>query len=202
MDCSCNHLLESLAIHAIALLFNETLEDLIAFSFSSSSFSSDDSETEEIIHIMKVIASTRYLDNQEPIQKSGAILDLCLNVYKLTRPKEFRKFAQMSPKSFYFLVQSLENEKIFQNNSAHEQISIDQQVFIALIKFRSYGNRASISKIDFLCGVGYSTVDLVTRRVITAVQSSNLGCEHIQWPSGEEKKAAKDWVEEHTGTSI
>ena len=62
-------------------------------------------------------------------------------------------------------------------------------------------NHVRLVKISFLCGVGYGTVDLVTQCVITAIQSSNLGCEHIQWPSGEEKKAAKDWVEEHAGTS-
>lgn len=68
MDCSRDHLLESLAVHAIAPLFNEIVEDLIAFlSSSSSSSSSDDSKTEEIIHIMKVIGSTRYLENHEPI---------------------------------------------------------------------------------------------------------------------------------------
>ena len=114
MNCSCDHLLESLAIHAITPLFKETLEDLIVFSSSSSSsFSSDDSETEKIIHIMKIVASTLYLDNWEPIWKSGAILDLCLNVYKPTRLKVFQKFARMSPKSFDLLVQSLENKEIF-----------------------------------------------------------------------------------------
>lgn len=94
MNCSCNHLLENLVIHAIALLFNKIVEDFITFlsSFFSSSLS-DDSETEEIIHIMKVIGSTRYLDNHELIQKLSAILDLCLNMYKLTWLKEFQKFA-------------------------------------------------------------------------------------------------------------
>ena len=136
MDCSCDHLLESLAIHAIAPLFNKIVEDLITFlSSSSSSSSSDDSETEEIIHIMKIIGSMRYLDNREPIQKLSAILDLCLNVDKSTRPKEFRKFAQMNPTSFDLLVHNLKNEEIFQNNSAHEQMPIDQQILIALIRF-------------------------------------------------------------------
>ena len=127
MDCSRDHLLESLAIHAIAPIFNKTLEDFIAFSSSSSSSSSsfDDSETEKIIYIMKVVASIRYLDNRKPIQKSKAILDLYLNTYKLIRPKEFGKFARMSLKSFDLLIQSLENKEIFQNNSAHKQIPVD-----------------------------------------------------------------------------
>ena len=94
MNYSCNHLLESLAIHAIVLLFNKIVKDLITFLFSFFSSSlSDDSETEEIIHIMKVIRSTHYLDNCELIQKLGTILDLCLNMYKSTWPKKFQKFA-------------------------------------------------------------------------------------------------------------
>ena len=97
---------------------------------------------------------------------------------------------------------SLENKEIFQNNSAHKQIPIDWQVFIALIRFESYGNRAFVSKIGFLYRVGYGIVDLVTQQVIIAIQSSNLGCEHIWWPSREEKEAAKNWVEEHAGAFI
>lgn len=193
MNCSCNHLLESLAIHAIAPLFNKIVKDFITFlsSFFSSSLS-DDSETEEIVHIMKVIESMHYLDNRELIQKLGAILDLCLNMYKSTWPKEFQKFAWMNLTLFNLLVHNLENEEIFQNNSAHRQISIDRQILIVLIRFGSYESGASMSKIGFLYGVGYDTVDLVTQWVITAIQSSNMGHEYIRWPSEEEKKVVKN----------
>ena len=56
-------------------LFNETMQDLVADSSSSSSSSSssdDDDETGQIIHIMDVVSSTRYLEPRQPIKKSGA----------------------------------------------------------------------------------------------------------------------------------
>lgn len=93
MDCSRDQLLESLSLHAIAPLFNETLEDFIA---SSSSFSSDlssdfdfDNETTQILDIINVVQSTRYLEYRQPLEKLGAFLDFCLNAYKSTRPKKF-----------------------------------------------------------------------------------------------------------------
>ena len=81
MESTRDELLECLSIHAIAPLFNETMEDLVAdssFSSSSSSSSSDyDDETDQIIHIADVVSSTRYLEPRRPIKRSGAILDLC-----------------------------------------------------------------------------------------------------------------------------
>ena len=52
-----------------------------------------------------------------------------------------------------------------------------------------------------LCVESALAVDLVTRRVIQAIQSSNLRLQHIRWPIGQEKEAAKNWVEEQAGLS-
>lgn len=40
--------------------------------------------------------------------------------------------------------------------------------------------------------IGYSTVDLITRKVIIAVLDTNLKARHIRWPIGEEKESAKE----------
>lgn len=37
-------------------------------------------------------------------------------------------------------------------------------------------------------------MDRVCRRVITAIQRSNLRIEHVKWPKGEAKEVAKQWV--------
>lgn len=60
----------------------------------------------------------------------------------------------------------------------------------------NYGNAASLAKIGDLCGIGKSIVDKVCRRVITAIQSSNLWTTHVRWPGQAEKEEAKKWVEE------
>lgn len=199
--------LECLGVHAIAPLFNETMDDLIASSSDSSSSASSSSdeedETAQIINAIDTVSSTRYLEHRRPIPKSGAILDLCLKVYRPTRPKQFRKFARMEPEAFDVLVQALENEDIFYNSSSNSfgQIPVERQLLIALIRFGSYGNGASLAKIASLCGVGTGTVELVTRRVISAVKSSNLRQQHVRWPTGLEKEAAKEWVERQVGVA-
>ena len=121
MDCNCDKLFECWSLHAIAPLFNETMKDLIASSSSSSSsFSSnDDNETAQIIHVMDIVHSTQYLEHCQSIKKFGAILNLCLKVYKSMRPKQFQKCAQMEPEAFDTLIQSLENEDIFYNSSSN-----------------------------------------------------------------------------------
>ena len=92
-DCTRNQLLESFCIHAIAILFNKTMEDFLDSSSSSSSLSSSFSfskdETTKILDIIDVVSSTRYFEYCQPLKKSNAILNLCLNVYKSTWPKEF-----------------------------------------------------------------------------------------------------------------
>ena len=63
----------------------------------------------------------------------------------------------------------------------------------------SYGNAASLTKIDDLYGMRKDTVDKVCHRVITAIQSSNLRTIHVRWPAKSEREKAKKWVEEQTG---
>ena len=184
-DCTRDQLLESLCIYAIALLFNKTMEDLVDSSSSSSSsllsssFFSSDEETTEILDIIDVVSSTCYLEYCQLFGKSDAILDLCLNVYKLTQPKEFWVYTQMSSDAFDLLVQTLEIQPIFDKNSINSQISVDQQVLITLIRLENYRNGASLNKIVGLYGVVHGTVDLITRRVIKAIQSSNMRSRHI-----------------------
>lgn len=77
---------------------------------------------------MDIVHSTQYLEHCQPIKKFGAILNLCLKVYKSTRPKQFQKCAWMEPEAFNTLVQSLENEDIFYNSSSNSfgQIPVDK----------------------------------------------------------------------------
>ncbi len=76
------------------------------------------------------------------------------------------------------------------------QIPVERQLLATLIRMGSYGNAASLTKIGDLCGMGKGTVDKVCRRVITAIQSSNLRTTHVRWPAESEREEAKRWVEE------
>ena len=88
----------------------------------------------------------------------------------------------MNPAIFDELVRKLEGEAVFHNNSSNgeNQIPVDQQLFTTLIRMGTYGNGASLSKIGAFCWMGKGTVDLITRRVITAITSSHLRTTHVR----------------------
>ncbi len=79
------------------------------------------------------------------------------------------------------MVQKLETQPIFENDSSNKesQISVEQQLLTTLICMESYGNTASLIKIRDLCGMGKSIVDKVCCQIITVIQSSNLQIIHV-----------------------
>ena len=78
-------------------------------------------------------------------------------------PCKFRKYAGMSPYLFGLLVQKLETQPVFCNDSYNGelQILVEWQLLRRLIRMGSYGNAAFLAKIGDLCGMGKGTVDKV-----------------------------------------
>lgn len=109
----------------------------------------------------------------------------------------------MDPSTFDQLVLKLETDDVFHNDSSNgeSQISVDQQLLTTLIRMGTYGNGASLSKIAAFFGIGKGTVDLIIRRVITAITNSNLRSLYVRWPASQEKETAKDWVEDQVQVS-
>ena len=100
----------------------------------------------------------------------------------------------MYPAQFDELVTRLKDNEIFSSNSitGQEQISVDKQLLIAL---RRFGTGEKIHSLAMWAGIGYGTVDKITRRVLTAIHSSCLREMHIRWPFGQEREEAKEWAE-------
>jgi hypothetical protein len=197
-----------LALSATAILSNleGAVEDLIADTSSSDS-SSDSSSTSSIdsdlaiLQALKILQEKRYLNKREQLPKTPCIADLILRIYKQQRPREFRRFARMDPDTFDRLASQLEGAEIFSSNSSsvQQQLEVPLQLLIALLRFGHSGNGSSCSKIATMCGVGVGTVDLATRRVLTAIHASRLREHHIRWPDHIEKEAAKQQIEEKCG---
>lgn len=64
-------------------------------------------------------------------------------------------------------------------------MSVEKQVLIAL---RRFGSSRTVHNHAMWAGVGYGTIDLCTRKVLTAIHSSNLKEAHVRWLVGQEKK--------------
>lgn len=97
----------------------------------------------------------------------------------------------MHPVQFDKLVTRLEDNEIFSSNSitGQEQISVDKQLLIALCRF---GTGEKIHSLAMWAGVGYGTIDKITRRVFTAIHFSRLKEMHIRWPVDQEREEAKE----------
>ncbi len=122
------------------------------------------------------------------VDMSTAVIDICLNINRYKRSREFRRYARMSPYLFGLFDQQLETQPVFSNNSnnGESQIPVERQLLTTLIRMGSYGNAASLAKISDLCWMGKGTIDKVCRQALTAIQSSTLRITYVRWPVGAE----------------
>ena len=101
---------------------------------TSSSISSSSSSDEELQNYLLLalhhIKTTRYLYPREIIPKSTAVIDICLNINRYKRPQEFLRYARISPYLFGLLVQQLEAQPVFSNNSnnGESQIPVERKL--------------------------------------------------------------------------
>ncbi|KIJ35053.1 hypothetical protein M422DRAFT_80923, partial [Sphaerobolus stellatus SS14] len=150
------------------------------------------------LNMLQQLHSSRYLKQWVSIPKTHEQLWLTLNVYKMEHPELFRSYLRISPATFDALVQTIQLHPVFRNQSYQEQIPVNQQLAIALYRFGHYGNAASVQKVGLWAGFGYGTVDLCTKRVMTAVCDAGFRCVVMQWPNAKQKEDAKVWVESQT----
>jgi len=68
------------------------------------------------------------------------------------------------------------------------------QLAIALYRFGHFGNAASALKVALWAGIGYGTVDRITKCVMVAICREEFRHAALHWPDGREKEAAKEWV--------
>ncbi len=141
--------------------------------------------------------SSRYEVARNTLPCGPAFLPHILHVYKQDHPDKFCKELRISPSTFDRLVAWLADDPTFTNNSENGQMPVETQVAIALWRFGQYGNGTSLQQAANWAGCGKGTVDLVMRRVMTAVLHSSFLEEYICLPTEEEKEKAKEWVESH-----
>jgi hypothetical protein len=66
---------------------------------------------------------------------------------------------------------------------------------MALYRLGHFRNAASTLKMALLAGIGYGTVDHITKCVMVAVCREEFHHATLHWPHDVEKEAAKGWVE-------
>lgn len=101
----------------------------------------------------------------------------------------------MTPACFDELVIAIQNHSVFQNFSNNPQMPVREQLAICLFRLGHHGNAMSGLKVSLWAGIGYGTVQLVTKRVMLAVCDERFRKITIPWPTAEEREQAKIWVE-------
>ncbi len=142
--------------------------------------------------------ASRYEAARNTLPRGPGFLPHVLHRYKHERPDLFRQQLRVNPYTFDRLVARLVDDPVFSNNSENAQMSVEEQVAITLYWFGHFGNGAGLQEVANWAGCGKGTVDLVTRRVMTAVLRPEFLAETIRHPTAEEKEKAKAWVEAHS----
>jgi hypothetical protein len=141
----------------------------------------------------------RYNASRKRIERPEPDLPHVLGNYKHKRPDHFRRALRVSPRTFDKLVEEIQDDPVFYNDSPNAQIPVEEQVAIALYRFGRSGNGASLEGVAEWAGVGKGTVLNCTRRVMTAVIRPSFMQKAVRLPTEEEKAAYKDWVEQRSG---
>jgi hypothetical protein len=142
--------------------------------------------------------ASRYEMPRSEIPRGPSRMHHVLFTLKSARPDQFREELRVTPRTFDVLVNKLQYDMVFRNNSHCPQMPVEEQLAIALFRFGHDGNAASLQGVANWAAVGKGTVLLVTRRVMTAVLRPEFMNEAVRFPDAEEKEAAKKWVHQHS----
>lgn len=195
-----NGIIEAYTVHLLVEALAPAESDSDSSS-SSSSDSDDDGDTTVSGMLLQAalnLYSSRYLVERRVIPKSGQQMALLLGVWKMQHPDIFRTFVRISPACFDTLLDTIQGDPIFHNNSINEQMPVAEQLAIALIRFGHFGNAAAVRKLALWAGVGFGTVEFVTNRIIIAVCREQFRAACISWPTEGEQERARLWVEENS----
>lgn len=121
-----------------------------------------------------------------------------LNVFKTEWPDLFREILHVTPATFDKVVQKIQDDPIFFNDSNNPQIPVEQQLAITLYHFGHDGNAASQAGVGHWAGGGRGSPALHTKQVMTAILRQSFMKDAVWFPTADEKDKAKDWVKAHS----
>ncbi len=149
------------------------------------------------LKIIKMIACTRYLRVQSAVPKSGT---LHLAWEHASSPNDHHRFVQMlrvTPESFQFILQLIENHPVFQTCSNRPQTPVQTQLAVTLYRMGRFGNGASVPDIARIAGISEGSVEEFTNRCHVALHSHHA---HFIRPlTDTEKEREKQWIEDNIG---
>jgi len=151
----------------------------------------------DTFQILHHITTTRYLQPRHSIIKLGQLELLTAFSQSEADLNQFLRIVRVSPFVFNSIVDMIEHDLVFQNNSQHEQTPVDVQLAVALYRMGRYGNGASLEDVAQFAGIGKGTVVDFTRRCFTAIE--RLHPLFVRALTPDEKEHEKKWIDRHLG---
>jgi hypothetical protein len=143
------------------------------------------------------IAQTRYLNGRPPVLKIG---NLHLAWAYAQSPSDHHRFVNMlrvTPPVFQFILNLIEENPIFYNDSNNSQAPVEQQLAVTLFRMGRFGNGASLEDIARTAGCSEGSVENFTRRCFDAVEEFQSA--FVRKLTPEEKEVEKCWMDEQVG---
>lgn len=138
------------------------------------------------------LETARVLEPGTPVTKRSH-LPLYFNDFRYNHPRRFRKKLRVSPAVFDRLVELIEDDPVFHNNSNNRQFPVYIQLAIFLVRIGHYGNAASPENVAQWAGVSTGLVEKATYRCLVAFL--RMHDDVVLLPTAEEKERAKEYVE-------
>ncbi|KAK3806891.1 MAG: hypothetical protein JOS17DRAFT_692389 [Linnemannia elongata] len=135
------------------------LETLILLS----NYKDDDEQEEELLELYAHVLASRYLGERQVIRRPPITF---LESFSKLSDGEFRLMFRTSKAGLFALLDKIQDNAIFSNNSPCPQTHPSWQLAIALTRFGVHGTNASVSKTQAIFGVSNGTVTTFTNRVI------------------------------------
>src|SRR6201996_8706839 len=151
----------------------------------------------DTFRILHHITTTRYLQPRHHIIKIGQLELLTAFSQSETDLNQFLRIVRISPFVFNSIVDMIEHDPVFQNNSQNEQTPVDVQLAVTLYRMGRYGNGASLEDVAQFAGIGKGTVVDFTRRCFTAIE--HLHPLFVRALTPDEKEHEKKWIDRHLG---
>lgn len=100
----------------------------------------------------------------------------------------------MNQRSFYFILNQIENNPIFHNNSTNVQTDVRIQLAVVLERVGCDGNGVSVGRTASRMGIAAGTVQLFTFRVMKSIME--LKDRFVKWPSEEERRVCSQYMDD------
>lgn len=138
---------------------------------------------EEILELTFLLHNSRFLHARQPRIKNRSMREMLWR----WDAAGFRQEVRMKKRSFVRIVEKLELDPLFQNNSRNPQTPCWIQSMIALSILGCHGNGNSVGKIARHFGAGDGSITTFTRRFISSVINLNETEGIIKWPDRNER---------------